>query len=214
MVLQITEKFILRTRFYTEAPGSGLRASLAGLGSARWVPTGCPYGEFTLADAWAETGKHLTISSIQFNSIRWEGLWPWAGSWGGRYQLPGGAIRAKRCDARSVTAKRRRRRRRREKRKREKHCVIAARRSIRSSLFSPGSPSRDAAATGREFELPRAREKADADPRTTEIRGGGVHSSWTRGPVSWTAIGQSLTMRSGRRGRWQVVEARGRRLRQ
>lgn len=55
--------------------------------------------------------------------------------------------------------------------------------------------------------------KADADPRTTEIRGGGVHSSWTRGPVSWTAIGQSLTMRSGRRGRWQVVEARGRRLR-
>lgn len=56
--------------------------------------------------------------------------------------------------------------------------------------------------------------KADADPRTTEIRGGGVHSSWTRRPVSWTAIGQSLTMRSGRRGRWQVVEARGRRLRQ
>lgn len=68
--------------------------------------------------------------------------------------------------------------------------------------------------TGREFELPRARGKADADPRTTEIRGGGVHSRWTRGPVSWTAMGQSLTMRSGRRGRWQVVEARGRRLRQ
>lgn len=73
MVLQITEKFILRILHGR----SGLRApGLTGsgrLGFRSLVPTGCPYGEFTLADAWAETGKHLTSSSIQFNSIQLDG---------------------------------------------------------------------------------------------------------------------------------------------
>lgn len=70
---------------YTQDPilhgSSGLRLQAPGctgrLGFRSLVPTGCPYGEFTLADAhglaWAETGKHLTCT-IQFNGKGWRAL--------------------------------------------------------------------------------------------------------------------------------------------
>lgn len=142
------EEFLLL--YYLEAPGSGLQASLSG---------GCRLnahmGNLHSRMAWAETRKDIY------------------GRAGGWRALPGTvtceAIRRSVGDSEAKAGR---------KRKREKSSVIAARRSIRSSLFSPGSPGAFDFATC--ILVGRCRSEDDGDQRGVGHDG---PRDWSMGPV-------------------------------